>query len=170
MMGPASADARMTRPPLPTRFALVLASAASVGYIPFAPGTFGSAAALPLWFLLRQSGWAAAEPVAIVALLVAGAWSARVVERALAVEDPGVIVIDEVVGMLVTLLWLPLSWPVALAGFFAFRVFDIVKPFPARRLEHVTGGWGVMLDDVAAGVYAYATVRVLLWLAPDWIR
>lgn len=158
----------MTQRPASTRAGLVLASAGYVGYVPFAPGTFGSAVAIPLWFALRQTGSPLLELLAIAVLTVAGAWSARVAERALGVEDPGIVVIDEVVGMLISVLWLPLTWPVALAGFLAFRFFDIVKPYPADRLEHVPHGWGVMADDVMAGIYAYATVRILLWVKPEW--
>jgi phosphatidylglycerophosphatase A len=100
------------------------------------------------------------------AIVVAGAWSARITEEALGVEDPGPVVIDEVVGMFVSLLWLPATWPVILAAFLAFRVFDIVKPWPAGRLEHVPGGWGVMADDVMAGVYANLAVQILIWARP----
>lgn len=151
------------------RFGLALASAGYVGFIPFAPGTFGSAVALPVWYLLRQTAVPAAELLAILVLFAAGVWSARVAERELAVEDPGIVVIDEVVGMLVSVLWLPLTWQVALAGFVAFRVFDIVKPFPVGRFERLPGGWGVMADDVMAGVYAYAAVRLVLWMRPEWL-
>jgi phosphatidylglycerophosphatase A len=102
-------------------------------------------------------------------LVVAGAWSARLAERALGVEDPGPVVIDEVVGMLVSLLFLPGTWPVMVAAFIAFRVFDIVKPWPAGRLEDVPGGWGVMADDVMAGVYANLTIQILLWARPGML-
>lgn len=151
------------------RLGLALASAGYVGYIPFAPGTFGSAAALPVWYLLRHTGSPVVELLAIAALFAAGVWSARVAERELALEDPGLVVVDEVVGMLVTVLWLPLTWQVALAGFVAFRIFDIAKPFPVGRFERLPGGWGVMADDVMAGVYAYLAVRLLLWLRPEWL-
>jgi len=70
------------------------------------------------------------------------------------------------VGMLVSLLWLPGSWPVIAAAFVAFRVFDIVKPWPAGRLEHIPAGWGVMADDVMAGAYANLTIHVLMWIRP----
>ena len=95
-----------------------------------APGTVGSAVAIPLWYLLRRTGTSWAEPVAILVLFVVGAWSARVAEQETGVEDPGIVVIDEVVGMFISLLWLPVTWQVALAGFLFFRVYDILKPFP----------------------------------------
>jgi phosphatidylglycerophosphatase A len=76
-------------------------------------------------------------------------------------------VIDEVVGMLVSLLWLPSSWTVVVAAFVAFRVFDILKPWPANRLERLHGGWGIMADDVMAGVYANLLVQLLVWWRPE---
>lgn len=159
----------MTSSSSATRVGLAVASTCGVGYIPFAPGTFGSAAALPLWWALRVTGSVWAEVAAILLIVVVGAWSARVTERALAVEDPGIIVIDEVAGMLISVCGLPLTWPVALGGFFLFRLFDIVKPFPARRLEHVPNGWGVMADDVMAGIYAWLVLRAILWVNPSWL-
>jgi phosphatidylglycerophosphatase A len=149
-----------------SRFAVAFASFGYVGFAPVAPGTAGAAAAIPLFLLLRRvhSPWLEVAVCAVI--VVAGAWSARLAERALGVEDPGPVVIDEVVGMLVSLLFLPGTWPVILAAFVAFRVFDILKPWPAGRLEHVPGGWGVMADDVMAGVYANLTVQLLLWLRP----
>lgn len=159
----------MTTPSPSSRLGLAVASTGYVGYIPFAPGTFGSAAALPIWMLLRWTGSSLAEPIAIVVLFFVGAWSARVTEAALSVEDPGIIVIDEVVGMLISVLWLPLTWQVGLLGFLAFRLFDIVKPFPARRFENVPHGWGVMLDDVMAGIYAWLLVQAAVWLRPEWM-
>ena len=159
----------MARPSFASRAGLALASAGYLGFAPFAPGTVGSAAALPAWALLRWTGTLWAEPIAILVLFAAGVWGARVAERELGLEDPGPVVIDEVVGMLVTLLWLPLTWPVALVGFFAFRVFDILKPYPAGKLEHLSDGWGIMADDVAAGVYGYVCVRLVLWWKPEWL-
>jgi phosphatidylglycerophosphatase A len=145
---------------------VAFASFGYVGFAPVAPGTAGSAAAIPLFLLLRSAGSPWLEVAVCGVLVVAGAWSARLAERALGVEDPGPVVIDEVAGMLVSLLFLPGTWPVILAAFFAFRVFDIVKPWPAGRLEDVPGGWGVMADDVMAGVYANLAIQVLLWARP----
>jgi phosphatidylglycerophosphatase A len=145
---------------------VAFASFGYVGFAPVAPGTVGSAAAIPLFLLLRSAGSPWLEVAVCGVIVVAGAWSARLAERALGVEDPGPVVIDEVVGMLVSLLFLPGTWPVILAAFIAFRVFDIVKPWPAGRLEHVPGGWGVMADDVMAGVYANLTIQVLMWARP----
>jgi len=159
----------MTNRTMSSRVGLALASAGYAGYAPVAPGTVGSAVALPLWYVLRWSGWHWAEPVCILVLFLAGVWSARIAERELGHEDPGLVVIDEVVGMLISVLWLPMTWQVALAGFLAFRIFDIIKPFPRRAAGARAQRLGVMADDVMAGVYAYATVRALLWLKPEWL-
>jgi len=159
----------MTARSLRSRLAVALASFGYVGFAPVAPGTAGAAAAIPLFLLLRWADSSWLEIAVCAVMVVAGAWSARLTEQALGVEDPGVIVIDEVVGMLVSLIFLPGTWPVIAAAFVAFRVFDIVKPWPAGRLEHVPGGWGVMADDVMAGVYANLTIQILLWAQPGWL-
>jgi phosphatidylglycerophosphatase A len=131
-----------------------------VGYVPFAPGTFGSAAGLIVWWLLPAS--AATQAIAIVVLFAVGSWSGTVAERHFGVSDPSPVVIDEVMGMLVTLFMNPVGWPGALAAFFLFRVADVVKPFPADRLERLPGGVGVMADDGMAAVYANLALRVAL--------
>jgi phosphatidylglycerophosphatase A len=156
----------MTARTLRSNFAVAFASVGYVGFAPVAPGTVGAAAAIPFFLLLRRAGSAWLEFGVCAVIVVAGAWSARLTEQALGVEDPGPVVIDEVVGMLVSLLLLPGTWPVILAAFVAFRVFDIVKPWPAGRLEHIPGGWGVMADDVMAGVYANLAVQLLLRVRP----
>ena len=79
-------------------------------------------------------------------------------------------VIDEVLGMLITLAFMPIGWSAALAGFFLFRVFDVIKPYPADRLERLHGGLGVMADDAMAAVYANISLRLLIWLLPSWIH
>jgi phosphatidylglycerophosphatase A len=152
-----------------TRLALFVSTAAGVGYFPIAPGTAGSAAGLVVFWALRASGLPAAELAAIAVVIVAGAWAATVTERTTGVTDPGIVVIDEVLGMLVTLAWLPFGPATALTGFLLFRVFDVIKPFPARRLERVHGGWGIMLDDLAAGVYAHVVLRLFLAFFPGWL-
>ena len=91
-----------------------------------------------------------------------GVWSAGKAEKAFGRVDPGEVVIDEIVGQIITFLATPkVSWIWLLAGFFLFRAFDIVKPFPARRAERLPGGWGIMLDDVIAGLYALIVLVVL---------
>lgn len=150
--------------------AVFVATFGYVGYFPIAPGTAGSLAALLLYALVRWVGTPAVELVTIVAVLAVGIWAASGTERALNRKDPGPVVIDEVLGMLVTLAFIPVGWPAALTGFFLFRVFDVIKPFPADRLEKFHGGFGIMADDAMAGVYANLVLRVLMWLLPAWIH
>lgn len=141
--------------------ALAVATVLGIGYAPFAPGTFGSAAGLVLWWLLPASP--SVQVVAIVILFVAGSWSGSVAERHFKKTDPGPVVIDEVMGMLVTLFMNPVGWGGAIAGFFLFRVADVLKPYPANRLEALDGGVGVMADDGMAAVYANVALRLGLW-------
>ena len=146
------------------KFARVLATWFGCGFIPFAPGTAGTLAAVPVAVLWQPYGW----PARLAFLLIltgAAIWAAGRVERILQVEDPSQIVIDEVAGFLLTMLLLPVSWLTLFLGFVFFRLFDILKPFPVRMLEkRFKGGWGVVADDLAAGVYAYLCVRLVLLL------
>ena len=96
-----------------------------------------------------------------VLVTLIGTWAAHVAEPMLGKKDPGAIVIDEVAGMTLSVLWVPLTIPVLLAGFVLFRVFDVVKPFPANRLQALHGGVGVMIDDLVAGLYALIVLVVL---------
>jgi len=153
-----------------SRVALVVATFGYAGYAPIAPGTAGSAAGLLLIVPLRMLGYPWVDLATAVGLFLIGTWSATLVERRLGVEDPGLVVVDEVLGMLVSLLWLPMSWPVVVAAFLLFRVFDIIKPWPAGRFEHLGGGLGIMADDAMAGVYANLVVQGLVWWRPDWMR
>ncbi len=152
-----------------SRLAVAVATFGYVGFFPIAPGTAGSLAALALYALVRWVGLPAFDVAMVVAVLAAGVWSASLTERALDQKDPGPIVIDEVLGMLITLMWLPLSLGGVVAGFVLFRIFDIVKPYPAARMESLKGGMGVMLDDAVAGVYGHLALRGLLLVAPSWL-
>jgi phosphatidylglycerophosphatase A len=133
-----------------------------VGYAPFAPGTFGSAAGLALWAALPPS--AGVQALAIFIVLVVGTWSSHVAERHFGRTDPGQIVIDEVLGMLMTLFMNPVGWRGALVAFLLFRIADIVKPYPANRLERLPGGIGIMADDAMAAVYANLALHGGGWL------
>lgn len=144
--------------------ALAFATCLGLGYVPFAPGTFGSAAGLLVWAVLPQS--AAAHGAAIVLIFAVGAWTGGIAERHFRATDPGPVVIDEVMGMLVTLFMVPASWPGVAAGFVLFRAFDVIKPPPANRMERLRGGTGIMADDFMAGVYANLALRVALVLMP----
>ena len=139
---------------------LAIATSLGVGYIPIASGTFGSAAGLLLWAVLPAT--TTVQAAAIVLLFVVGSWSASVAEAHFGRTDPGEVVVDEVMGMLITLFMNPVGWYGAFAGFFLFRVFDVVKPPPARRLERLHGGVGVMADDAMAAVYANLALRLAL--------
>jgi phosphatidylglycerophosphatase A len=143
------------------RLGLAIATVGGVGYAPIAPGTFGSAAGLLVWWLLPASP--AAQGAAIVAMFVAGSWSGSVAERHFGRTDPGQVVIDEVMGMLITLFLNPVGWVGALAGFLIFRIFDVIKPYPANRLERLHGGIGVMADDAMAAVYANLVLRAAVY-------
>ena len=121
-----------------------------------ASGTVGSAVALVgLWLIpFTPLGLV----LATIAVTAVGLWASGRVERLVGRKDPGVIVIDEVAGMMVSVLFLPRTWPVLLAAFFLFRLFDVWKPFPARQSQVIPGAVGVMIDDLIAGVYALAVV------------
>jgi phosphatidylglycerophosphatase A len=134
-----------------------------IGYAPVAPGTFGSAAGLALWAVLPSS--AGAQALAIVIVMVIGTWSSGVAERHFGRTDPGQVVIDEVLGMLMTLFMNPVGWRGALVAFLFFRIADIVKPFPANRFERLPGGLGIMADDAMAAVYGNVALRAGLWVS-----
>lgn len=152
-----------------SRVSRAVATVLGIGYVPFAPGTFGSAAGLAVFAAVRASGGPVVEALTIVLVFLVGAWAATAAETHFGHIDPGPVVIDEVLGMLVTLAFLPVSVTGALVGFVLFRVFDVIKPPPCNSLEALPGGWGVMSDDLMAGVYACVCVRLLAWLAPTWM-
>jgi phosphatidylglycerophosphatase A len=150
--------------------AVWIATCGGVGYFPVAPGTAGSVvgvalvaglARLPLERLALTGVLAAVG----AGLFVAGVWSAGRAEKFFSRVDPGYVVIDEVVGQILAFLVRPeASWRWLLAGFVLFRVFDVLKPSPARRLERLPGGWGIMVDDVVAGAYSMAGLALLGFL------
>ena len=145
------------------RFVVFVASGAYLGFVPVAPGTFGSVLALPLLIGLARTGWSHAAVVALIA--VVAALAVPICTRAGRVwgeTDSARIVLDEVCGMLVAgALVPPTAWALGVA-FVAFRVFDVVKPFPAGYFDrHVKNGFGVVADDLVAGVYANLVVRLL---------
>ncbi len=156
-----------------------------VGYLPLAPGTWGSLLAVGFYLALRlavygrfsnsndtldlQPTFVALELLTIAGVSVLGVWAASRTERVLNVKDPGNVVVDEVAGQLVALLSVPLVidrlWPVWLIlAFLLFRLFDIVKPYPTRRLESLHGGSGIVADDLVAGAYAAVVVALVIGL------
>jgi len=152
-----------------TRLAVFVATVGYCGYFPFAPGTVGSAAGLVVYLFVWWTGSPIVEVGLIVALFAVGVWAGTTAERYFGGVDPGPIVLDEVVGMLITLAFIPVGISGALAGFFLFRVFDVIKPYPAGRFEALHGGLGVMADDAMAAVYANLCLRLAMWLMPGWI-
>lgn len=166
---PASEPRRLERPSGLTALAVFIATGAYSGYFPIAPGTAGSAVGLVLYFLVRAAAYPWLEAFVIVAVLMAGWWSAHVAERYFGGTDPGPVVIDEVAGMLITVCFVPVSLTGAIVAFFVFRVLDIVKPFPADRLEALNGGLGIMSDDVMAGIYGNLIIWLLAWWIPNWM-
>ena len=153
-----------------TRVAVFIATVGYCGYFPIAPGTAGSAAGLLVYLLVWWTGLPIVEIAAIALTFAAGAWAATHAERFFGGIDPGPVVVDEVLGMLITLAFIPAGWTAMLVGFFLFRVFDVIKPFPADRLEKFHGGFGIMADDAMAGVYANLGLRGLIWLWPGWFQ
>jgi phosphatidylglycerophosphatase A len=136
------------------------------GHMPVAPGLTGTLGAIPLYLLLRPHGHGAVAAAAVVVTLV-GIWASGRVERRLGRKDPQIVCIDEVAGVLVTWIVAPPTTRALVAGVIAFRIFDQLKPWPARAAERLGGGAGVMLDDVAAGVWGAAVLlaaRALGWL------
>jgi phosphatidylglycerophosphatase A len=152
------------------RLAVFLATCGYVGYAPVAPGTFGSAAGLVVFALVRSTGSSVVELAVIVVLFAAGVWSGTEAEHHFGGVDPGPIVLDEVVGMLITLALLPVNMTGAIVGFLLFRVLDVFKPWPSGRFERLPGGLGIMADDGMAAVYGNLLMRVLLAVAPaGWL-
>ena len=152
------------------RLGLFVATCGYIGYVPVAPGTFGSAAGLVLFAFIRWSGSMAIELGVIVLLLAIGIWSGNVAEKHFGKVDPGPVVLDEVAGMLITLALIPVTLSGAIIGFLIFRLLDVVKPWPANRFEALPGGLGMMADDAMAGVYGNVAMRLLIAVLPaGWI-
>jgi phosphatidylglycerophosphatase A len=145
--------------------ARLVATGLGSGYSPFAPGTAGSIVGLLLFLPLAGLTWPV-QLAATGAVTLVGAIAAGRVARGVGRKDPGLVVVDEVAGQCITFLALPITPVTALAGFLLFRAMDIVKPWPARDLERLPGGWGIMADDVAAGIYAHLALRAGLAVWP----
>ncbi len=150
-----------------SRWTVWIATFGGIGYFPVAPGTAGSAAGLALVAMLARLPLSRPLHIAVVAagaagIFALGVWASGRAEEFFGRKDPGQVVIDEVVGQMIAFLARPNpSWKWLLLGFLSFRVFDVLKPFPAGRAERARGGWGIMLDDVVAGAYALAVLSAL---------
>ncbi|MDP9149225.1 MAG: phosphatidylglycerophosphatase A [Myxococcota bacterium] len=146
------------------KLAWAIATWFGCGLVPKLPGTIGAIGAIPLYVLAARGGRAGVAVAAVVVIFV-GVWAASVVARQLGHKDPQIIVIDEVAGVLVTMLPMRHASLASVAiGFALFRLFDITKPWPVRSLERLPGGWGIVLDDVGAG-FLGAAALVLLQMA-----
>jgi phosphatidylglycerophosphatase A len=140
-----------------------LATGCFVGHLPLAPGTWGSILALVLGYLFLPGSWLLQLSVILVIFFL-GVWTSSAAEKSYG-HDGRPIVIDEVLGMLVVLFILPKEVGFYLAAFILFRFFDIVKPPPSRQMESLPAGWGVMMDDLLAGIYGFLVMRLLVLLA-----
>jgi phosphatidylglycerophosphatase A len=143
--------------------AKTVATVMGVGYAPFVPGTWGSAVGAGLYCALRSD--IRAYAIVLGAVIAAGWWASGKAEQLLGRHDPGVVVIDEVAGMLIAAVGIAFCPRNLVLSFFLFRLFDTVKPFPAGRLQYVKGGAGIMMDDIVAGIYANVTLQAALKLA-----
>ncbi len=154
----------MTSPSSHRPAAIWLATWGGCGFFPKGPGTAGSLGGMAVaWLLVRLGGWPAPSlAAAALVLFLPAVWAAGQACRYWQTHDPRQVVVDEVLGQWVTLAAAPgVEWKYWIAGFVAFRVFDIWKPFPARPAERLPGGWGVVVDDLVAGLYG-AIVLILL--------
>lgn len=168
MSEPAGTETKPIQKRGTTRWAFAVGTFFGSGRLKPGPGTWGSVAALLLWaaanWVFHPSRGAMYLPlvVGIALTLIFGVPAATIVARESGIEDPGFVVIDEVAGQWIALLFVPLSWKTLLVGFILFRSFDIVKPPPARQLERLPEGTGIVMDDVAAGAYALLVMQLVL--------
>ena len=151
------------------RLGLFFATVGYIGYVPVAPGTFGSLAGLCVFYVVRSTGSPAIELAAIAGLFAVGVWSATLAEHHFGGIDPAPVVLDEVVGMLMTLAFVPVNLTGAVVGFLVFRILDVFKPWPSARLEALPGGLGVMADDGMAAIYGNLVMQGLIRMAPGWL-
>jgi phosphatidylglycerophosphatase A len=143
------------------RFFLILATGFGVGYSPVAPGTLGTLVAIPIYYFLSEIPSPLYE-ITLIGFIFLSVWISEKAEIFFVKKDDQRIVIDEIVGFLITMLWIPKTTRFIIIGFILFRFFDILKPIPIRRLEKgLKGGYGVVLDDVAAGVYANIILHLI---------
>jgi phosphatidylglycerophosphatase A len=147
------------------RFFLLFATGFGVGYSPIVPGTLGTLIAIPIYFFLSTIPSPIYE-ITLIGFFFLSVWISENAERFFGKKDDRRIVIDEIIGFLITMLWIPKTVPFIVIGFFVFRFFDILKPFPIRRLEkRLKGGYGVVLDDVLAGVYSSIILHLIYLVA-----
>ncbi len=146
-----------------SQLAKLIASFFYVGFVPLIPGTFGSLAAFAIYFPLRQLDDWRIYGLCVIVIVFVGVWASHRAEQDSKIIDPSFVVIDEVAGQLITLFLIPFSWYALISGFVLFRILDIVKPPPARKAEDLPGGWGIMMDDVIAGVYGNIILSIAIF-------
>jgi phosphatidylglycerophosphatase A len=149
-----------------SRFSWLIATFFYIGYMKPGPGTYASAVTVVLWWAaahLIPANWLSLVALGVAVLItLLGIPPSTVVARESGREDPGFVVIDEVAGQMIALIGVPATWNYLIAGLILFRIFDILKPFPLRRLENLPEGTGIMMDDVGAGLYALLLLQ--LWI------
>jgi len=143
------------------KVALILSTWFSIGLFPVAPGTLGTLGAIPFIILLIDLGVLYKSLILVIFVAIA-VWVSGRAQDLLKDHDPSAVVIDEVAGFFLTMFFLPFSCLNLALGFIMFRFFDILKPYPIKRLERLKGGFGIVMDDLLAGLYAYAGVRIVL--------
>jgi len=159
--GPVSAPPRIQGPML--WLSLAFATGFGTGFAPFASGTVGTLVGVFIyWFMAPPYGTWLAYILGSAVFIALSIPVSTIAEGVYQKKDDGRVVIDEVVGYLVTMLFVPHTWQCALLGFFLFRFFDIVKPPPARNLQALPGGWGIVVDDLMAGVYSCICLHLVL--------
>lgn len=146
--------------------ARIISTGLGVGYFPLAPGTMGSLAILIAYWICPEMSSLQLSMI-ILALSALGIYTATITENEMKSKlgpdrgnDPGIIVIDEIIGMLIALLFIPKTMFFLITAFILFRIFDIAKPYPARKMEKLPGGWGIVLDDIMAGIYANIVIQI----------
>ena len=146
------------------RIISLIATGLYTGYFPLMPASAGSALAVFILVLVKPTLWYQQLLMILPGLAVA-VWSAGVVEGYVGTKDPPRVVVDEIVGIWISVAFLPINFNILLAGFLIFRVLDIIKPFPARRLAALPGGWGIVVDDVVAAIYTNLIIHAWLGFA-----
>lgn len=166
---PATDPAAVLRPHGADRLVLLLATGLGVGRLPASPGTFGSLWGLPLAMGLEPlKATPTVYTLSLAALLLAGVPICGRAARLLELKDPGPVVYDEFASLPLAFIGVGLSWPVLIGGFLLFRLFDIWKPWPLRRMEQFPGGWGIMADDMGAALLAGVALWLLTGHAGAW--
>jgi len=142
--------------------AKLIATFFGIGYAPIAPGTAASLVTVFIYkYLLYKFSWSTQLGLMLFIYLI-GVWASSNYSREKRLEDPRTVVIDEVLGQIMALFLLSPTWPLMLAAFLLFRIFDVIKPFFIRRAEHYSSGWGIMLDDIVAGLYSSILINIFL--------